>query len=74
MAGVIFAAGPNIRQTRDCMLIRLCAVYYIACTPSMLALVYCNFLTEVRLGSWGTMGPKASTLCQYVKVRAPPFR
>ena len=35
--------------------------YYIACTPLVLALVYCNFLTEVRLGSWGHEGPKAST-------------
>ena len=28
----------------------------------MLALVYCNFLREVRLGCWGSKGPKGPTL------------
>ena len=36
----------------------------------MLALVYCNFLKEVRLGGWGTEGPKALTLGQYVSACA----
>ena len=36
--------------------------------------VYCNFHRKVRLGGWGTEGPKALTLGQYVRVRAPPFR
>ena len=40
----------------------------------VLAIVYCNFLKEVRLGGWGTEGPKAPTLGQYVRVHAPPFR
>ena len=32
----------------------------------MRALVYCNFLREVRLGGWGSEGPKGPTLGQYV--------
>ena len=36
----------------------------------MRALVYCNFLREVRLGGWGSECP---TLGQYVRVHAPPF-
>ena len=40
----------------------------------VLALVYCNFLKGVRLGGWGTEGPKALTLGQFVRVRAAPFR
>ena len=39
----------------------------------MCAVVYCNFLKEVRLGGLGTEGPKAPTLGQYVRVRAPPL-
>ena len=35
-----------------------------------IALVYCNFLKEVRLGGWGTEGPKAPTLGQYVSACA----
>ena len=38
--------------------------YYIACAKLVLALVYCNFLKKVRLGGWGTEGPKAPTLTQ----------
>ena len=34
----------------------------------MLALVYCNFLKDVRIDGWGTEGPKALTLGQYVRV------
>ena len=44
--------------------------YYIACAKLVLALVYCNFLKEVRLGGWGTEGPKAPTLGQYVSACA----
>ena len=44
------------------------------CTALVLVLVYSNFIREVRLGGWGTEGPKALTLGQYVRVRAPPFR
>ena len=51
-----------------------CVGYYVVYTALVLALVYCNFLREVRLGGWGTEGPKALTLGQYVRVRAPPFR
>ena len=35
--------------------------YYIACAKLVLALVYCNFLKEVRLGGWGTEGPQVPT-------------
>ena len=31
-------------------------------------LVYCNFLKKVRSGGWGTEGPKALTLGQYVSA------
>ena len=34
------------------------------------ALVYCNFLKEVRLGGWGSEGPKGPTLGQYVSACA----
>ena len=44
--------------------------YYIACAKLVLALVYCNFLKEVRLGGWGTEGPKAPTLGQYISACA----
>ena len=44
--------------------------YYITCAKLVLALVYCNFLKEVRLGGWGTEGPKALTLGQYVSACA----
>ena len=30
--------------------------------------VYCNFLKEVRLGGWGSEGPKGPTLGQYVSA------
>ena len=36
----------------------------------MLALVYSNFLKEVRLGGWGTEGAKDPTLGQYVSACA----
>ena len=38
------------------------------------ALVYCNFLREVRLGGWGTEGPKVLILDQYVTSVFSPFR
>ena len=44
--------------------------YYIACAKLVLVLVYCNFLKEVRLGGWGSEGPKAPTLGQYVSACA----
>ena len=44
--------------------------FFIACAKLVLALVYRNFLKEVRLGGWGTEGPKAQTLGQYVSVCA----
>ena len=50
--------------------IRTYVHYYIACAKLVLALVYCNFLKEVRLGGWGTEGPKAPTLGQYVSACA----
>ena len=36
----------------------------------MRALVYCNFLREVRLGGWGSEGPKGPTLGQYASACA----
>ena len=33
-------------------------------------LVYCNFLKKVRLGGWGTEGPKVATLGKYVSACA----
>ena len=47
--------------------------YYIVCAKLVLALVYYNFLKEVRLGGWCIEGSKAPTLGQYVRVRALPF-
>jgi len=35
---------------------------------------YCNFLKEVRLGGWGTEGPKAPTLGRHVSVCATILR
>ena len=37
----------------------------LACVTLVRALVYCNFLREVRLGGWGSEGP---TLGQYVSA------
>ena len=42
--------------------------YYIACAKLVLAVVYCNFLKNFRIDGWGTEGPKALTLGQYVRV------
>ena len=57
--------------------IRLCSVlclscvsYYVACITLVRALVYCTFLREVRLGGWGSEGPKGTTLGQYVSACA----
>ena len=46
----------NIRQTRKCVhyVIRMHALLcYVVCATFVRALVYCNFLKEVRLGGWG---------------------
>ena len=40
------------------------------CTTLVRTLVYCNFLREVRLGGWGSEGPKGPTLGQYVSACA----
>ena len=42
--------------------------YYIACITLVRALVYCNFLRKVRLGGWGTEGPKSPTLDGHLSV------
>ena len=42
--------------------------YYIACVTIVRTLVYCSFHREVRLGGWGSEGPKGLTLGQYVRV------
>ena len=48
--------------------------YYIVCAKLVLALVYCNFLKEVRLGGWGTEGPKAPTLGRHASACATILR
>ena len=48
--------------------------YYIVCAKLVLALVYCNFLKEVRLGGWGTEGPKALTLGRHASECATILR
>ena len=48
--------------------------YYIACAKLVLALVYCNFLKEVRSGGWGTEGSKAPTLGRHVSACATILR
>ena len=45
-----------------------CATIF-ACVTFVRALVYCNFLRQVRLGGWGSEGPKGPTLGQYVRRR-----
>ena len=42
----------------------------LACVTLVRALVYCNFLREVRLGGWGSESPKGPTLGQYVSACA----
>ena len=37
------------------------ARFTTACVTLVRALVYCNFLREVRLGGWGNRGPKGPT-------------
>ena len=44
--------------------------YYVVCVTLGCALVYCNFLRKVRLGGWGSEGPKGPTLGQYVSACA----
>ena len=50
--------------------IRLYALKRCVRHMSECILVVCNFLKEVRLGGWGTEGPKAPTLGQYVSACA----
>ena len=40
----------------------------------VLAIVYCKFLKEVRLGGWGTEGPKAPTLGRHISECATILR
>ena len=47
-------AKIQIQQTNACTTI-------FACVTLVRALVYCNFLREVRLGGWGSRGPKGPT-------------
>ena len=69
------AKGLYIKQTRSvCATVIGCVCYYNVCATLVLVLVYCNFLKEVRLGGWGSEGPKGPTLGLYVRVRVPPFR
>ena len=42
----------------------------LACVTLVRALVYRNFLREVRLGGWGSEGPKGQTLGQCVSACA----
>ena len=42
----------------------------LACVTLVRALVYCNFLREVRVGGWGSDGPKGPSLDQYVSACA----
>ena len=43
-------------------------------TILLLVQIYCNFLIEVRLGGWGTEGPKAPTLGRHVSACATILR
>ena len=38
----------------------------LTCVTLVRTLVNCNFLREVRLGDWGSEGPKGPTLGQYM--------
>ena len=42
----------------------------VTCATMLVVLVYCSFLKEVRIGGWGTEGPKGPTLGQYVSACA----
>ena len=44
------------------------------CETQILLLLYCNFFKEVRLGGWGTEGPKAPTLGRHVSACATILR
>ena len=66
------AEGPNIRQTHKCVryYTYVACATILACVTLVRALVYYNFLREVRLGGWGSEGPKGLTLGQYVSACA----
>ena len=44
------------------------------CETQILLLLYCNLFKEVRLGGWGTEGPKALTLGRHVSACATILR
>ena len=62
-----------------------CLRYYVACTTLVRALLYCNFLKEVRLGGWGQTRKCVRYYTQvacatmlgcvryYVRLRVPPL-
>ena len=54
--------------------IRTYVHYYIVCAKLVLALVYCNFLKEVRLGGWGIEEAKALTLGRHISACATILR
>ena len=51
-----------------------CVHYYIACVTLVCALVYCNFLKEVRLGGRGSEGPKGPILGRHASACATILR
>ena len=55
------------QQTNSCATI-------FACITLVRALVYCNFLKEVRLGGWGSEGPKGPTLGRHASACATILR
>ena len=57
-----------------CATIFGCLRYYVECATLVRTLVYCNFHKEVRLGGWGTEGPKAPTLGRHVSACATILR
>ena len=63
MALALEAKGLYIKQTRSvCATVIGCVCYYNVCATLVLALVYCNFLREVRLGGLDTASNLASML------------
>ena len=62
------------RGRRPCTILRLRALLYLRGVTLMRALVYCNFLRKVRLGGWGSEGPKGPTLGRHVNACATILR
>ena len=64
----------NIRHVIACATMLGCLHYYIVLRALLyyativIALVYCTFLKEVRLGRWGTEGPQAPSLGRHVSA------